>query len=261
MADALYLYGLAPWAHHPALEKLGTNIKLLKYANLVAIYRQCFRSEFSNPEPATDPEQFNRQLLIQIDQHDAITQAVVATSPFFPTGFATLYSSKDRLLNFMSTNHKVIEAFLKSSKGHKEWAIKGYVKRKQARDYLMAQESELPQKPAGSPGQHYVKERQRTLKIERQLTQWLQTRAEYVVTNLSQLASDIIKRPLPATAQSDTEEECFGNWAFLLPDDHISTFKQTLHDINLLETPRGLYFKCTGPWALYSFSQNLPIKN
>lgn len=262
MSDALYLYGLAPCAYHKTLEALpNCNVGLLKYAGLVAIYRQCQRREFEHSEADTDQHGLNRQLLLQIVQHDSVTQSVLAASPLFPVRFATLYSGEAALLNFMRLNHITIEAFLRSSEGYREWAVKGYVKREQAKNYRLAEE--LAQQPSAeeSAGKRYVRERQMALKVERQLSQWLQTRAEQKIKQLSQFAADIIKRPLPASAQADEVGECFGNWAFLLADECVDAFKQTLHDINLQEAACGLQFSCTGPWALYSFCQQVAIKN
>ena len=259
MTDALYLYGLVTQTQQQHLGNLGPDIKLLKYAELVAIYRQCHRSEFNHSESAVNLDRLNPRLLAQIDEHDRVTRAVVSTSPLFPAGFATLYSGTDALLSFMRTNHQAIADFLHASEGHGEWAIKGYIKREQARDYLCARESEQQQILEESPGQRYVRERQIALKIEKQLTPWLQKRAQEAIEQLSQVAADITRRPVPAAAPSDGE--CFGNWAFLLADDCIDRFKQTLEDINLREEECGIHFNCTGPWALYSFSQNVVIKN
>lgn len=261
MADALYLYGLAPREHYAKLDALDADIELLEHAGLAAVYRRCLQREFAHSESDAGQGHLNRRLLSQIGEHDNIVQSIIAITPFFPARFATLYSSKEVLLSFMRSNHSAIENFLSSSAGHREWAVKGYIKREQACDYLLAEA--LRQQPPKSecPGQRYVQKRQTALKVERQITQWLQARAEEVIERLSQLTADIVKRPLPAPIDSDTTEECFGNWALLLADDRIDSLQQALDDINAREAPHGLRFGCTGPWALYSFSQKIMLKN
>ncbi len=261
MTMALYLYGLVPWAYHDALEALDANIKLLKYADLAAVYRQYPRNELTSFEAESDQQGISRQLLEKISLHDAITQKAIAVSPFFPTGFATFYSNKATLREFMAANHQTIAAFLRSSAGHREWAIKGYITRQQARDHLLAEALRQQSNSVNSAGQNYVKQRQLALKIDNQLTQWLQDRAESAMDHLSQWAAEVIKRPLPASAQTGEGEECFGSWAFLLADEHIDAFAQVLNNLNSKESVCGLRFGCTGPWALYSFSQHVAIEN
>ena len=262
MKRVLYLYGLALWKHHAVLQAiLGADIQLLQHAGLAAICRSCLHSEFDHATSVNNPNKLDRQLLEQIKQHEAVAQAVITVGSFFPARFATLYSNEAALFGFMRTNHQAIEDFLESSQGHTEWAVKGYIKRTQAQDYLLAQELEQQNISAISVGQRYVKEKQIALQVERRLTQWLQTQAKQALAQLSEWVTDRMQRSLPAATQAEHDKECFGNWAFLLAEDQMHRFQSTLDHINLTHAPFGLFFVCTGPWALYSFSQHVVIKN
>lgn len=265
MKKALYLYGLTLWKHHATLENvLGEGIKLLKHAGLVAVCRPCQHNEFDHTESGSNADTSNRlhrSLLEQIKQHEIITQNVISIGSFFPARFATLYSTETALLNFMYANHKAMIDFLESSEGYKEWAIKGYIQRTQAKNYLLAKELEAYGMTETAPGKRYVKEKQIALEVEKQLTPWLQMQAEKVMVQLQAWGTDCIQRPLPAATQSEYQGECFGNWAFLLADDQVSQVQQTLAQANQTNAAFGLSFVCTGPWALYSFSQQVAIHN
>lgn len=258
MTQALYIYGFASATLQTELEKLCaqlTDIQLLCNSLLIAIYRIVTAEEFTG-EQAEVQLQDPHWILPRVQHHEAIVAQVMSISALFPARFATLYSGYPALERFMHKNQYTISRFLQYIAGQQEWAVKGILDKKTAMAYWVSLQP-VDIQSAPSKGKLYFQKRKLYLQSEQQLPQWLQYLCDAQLVQLMPFASNLRQRPVIA----QSKQQCIINWAFLLPTKYVSAFKQKLIDINTVLQPTGLHFEHSGPWAAYSFSQNIEIEH
>jgi hypothetical protein len=188
-------------------------------------------------------------------QHEAVVEEVMRYSPVLPVRFGTLFSSPERLAEFLDKHRAVISEFLARVADQEEWSVRGLLDRKQARHALTAaslatQEVQLAALPAGR--RYFVEQRIRA-GAEKELSLWLEETRRQLVSNLREQATDFCEcLEVPREAPESGIEVAL-NWAFLLPKSATAAFQARIDQLNAQHAPNGLVLELSGPWPPYRF--------
>jgi hypothetical protein len=182
-------------------------------------------------------------------------QQAMQYSPVLPARFATLFSTLESLIHFLTQQAININQFLTEIAHKQEWAVKGLLNRTTTITTLvnqrLAQSSDLL---ADSPGKRYFQERQLHREVEQYLQTWLKQTCNDILSELQQKTTHFAKRRVLSSHETESRREVIVNWAFLLSTEQLDDFFRKIEEINAQCADLGLSFECSGPWAPYSFS-------
>ena len=188
-------------------------------------------------------------------RHGAVVEEVMRHSPVLPARFGTLFSSQERLEEFLRRHRAAISEFLERVADQAEWSVRGLLDRGQAGQALTsaslaAREGRLSALPAG---RRYFEEQRIRAGAEKELRLWLNETRRQVASDLMKQASDFCECPVVPREAPESGIEVVLNWAFLLPKSANATFRTRIDRVNESHAMRGLVFELSGPWPPYRF--------
>ncbi|MGD0459790.1 MAG: GvpL/GvpF family gas vesicle protein [Terriglobia bacterium] len=194
-------------------------------------------------------------------RHEAVVEEVMRHSPVLPARFGTLFSSQERLAEFVDRHGAAISQFLERVADQEEWSVRGLLDRKQAgraltSASLAAQEAQLA---ALLPGRRYFEEQRIRAGAEKELSLWLKETRRQVANHLRQQASDFCECPEVPREPPESGIEVVLNWAFLLPKSATPAFRARINQVNEKHAMGGLVLELSGPWPPYRFVPPLSI--
>jgi len=188
-------------------------------------------------------------------RHETVVETVMRGSPVVPARFGTLFSSRERLVAWLTAHHVAIAQALDRFADHEEWAVKGRVNTRAAEAALVA--ARLARHPApASPGARYLEERRIRAGVSQDLTAWLQTLCEQSVRHLRAHAAAFRERAVGSGASEGGWTPVL-NWAFLVPCGRLDDFRVCVQQITAMHAEHGFALDCSGPWPPYSFGPAL----
>jgi hypothetical protein len=189
-------------------------------------------------------------------RHQAVVELASHSSSVLPARFASLFSSREKLMTFLKQYYEEISRFLEFVQGKEEWSVKGLLDRDLLIEALITETPGAAELPV-PPGARYLKlQRLRGEAVGRvpgRLREW----QELTEQALKGHAVDLRRlKPLSREASGRDREVVF-NWAFLLARQSLDAFRQRfecwIDDI----CASGLDLELTGPWPPYSFAPPL----
>lgn len=187
--------------------------------------------------------------------HETVVETIMRTSPVVPARFGTLFSSRQRLIAWLTARHVAIAQALDRFEDHEEWAVKGRLNTRAAEAALIA--ATVARNPApASPGARYLEERRVRAGVSQDLTAWLQSLCEQSVRQLRAHAAACRERTVGSGAP-DRGWMPVLNWAFLVPRGRLDDFRVCVQQITAVHAEHGFALDCLGPWPPYSFSPAL----
>jgi len=188
-------------------------------------------------------------------QHEAVVEKVMRHSPVLPARFGTLFSSQERLAEFVDRHGAAISQFLERVAEQEEWSVRGLLDRRQAGRALMsaslaAQEAQLA---ALLPGRRYFEEQRIRAGAEKELSLWLKEARRQTASHLMKQASDFCDCASVPLEPPESGIEVVVNWAFLLPKGATPAFQVRIDQMNEKHAMRGLVLELSGPWPPYHF--------
>jgi len=187
-------------------------------------------------------------------RHDSVIRSVMCQSPVLPAPFATLFSSGERLEQWLHRHRGTIGEYFAGLGDKQEWAVKGLLDRRAACAALVAAE---PAPPEPGRGAGYLLEKQRAAEARRELERLLRQILLEAAARLQAQAAGFRERRVILHA-ADSESEVVVNWAFLLPPAGEAQFRSRVAELDVFQRLPGLRFTLSGPWAPYSFAPPLP---
>ena len=257
--EAVYLYCLARGVGDPpAIEGPGVDgerlLNLIPFRDVVAVVSVVRVDDFCGPAAEARMEDL-AWVAPWACRHETVVEAVMRASPVMPARFGTLFSSRERLIDWLAIHYVAISRALDRLGDHEEWAVKGRLNRRVAEAPLLA--VALARRAASvSPGARYLEERRIRAGIGGDLDAWLQTLCERVAGQLREHAVEFRERAV-APAVSDKEGVPILNWAFLVPCESVGDFRAAVQRITATYAERGVVLDCSGPWPSYSFCPSL----
>jgi hypothetical protein len=188
-------------------------------------------------------------------RHEEVVEEVMRRSPVLPARFGTLFSSLERLAEFLDKHREAISQFLDQVTDQEEWSVRGLLDRRQAGQDLMsaslaAQKGQLAALP---PGTRYFQEQRIRAGAEKALGRWLNETCRQVAGDLRKQASDFRECPVVPREPPESGIEVVLNWAFLLPKSATTAFRAQVNQLNANRETKGLAFELSGPWPPYRF--------
>jgi hypothetical protein len=188
-------------------------------------------------------------------RHEAVVEEVMRHSPVLPVRFGTLFSSLERLAEFLDKHRAVISEFLGRVADQEEWSVRGLLDRRQAEHALTAaslaaREAQLAALP---PGRRYFAEQRIRAGAEKELSLWLEETRRQVASHLREQASEFCECPEVPREPPESGIEVVLNWAFLLPRSATPAFRARVDQMNEKQAMGGLVLELSGPWPPYRF--------
>lgn len=253
--DALYVFGVAN-ANLLTIDHSGVNVEdrleLVPFGDLVAVAATVRVDDFCGPAAEArlkDPTWIS----VHACHHEAVVERVMRTSPIVPARFATLFSSRANLVEWLNKHHTAISDTLDQVAGHEEWAVKGALEKQKAEARLLVAALERERGTLStSPGARYLKEQRLRAGVGQELEVWLkQVRDRAAAALLAHAAQFRERIVIPGSWVG----EGIGilNWAFLVARPRGSEFEATVRGINQETGEHGFLLTVSGPWPPYSF--------
>jgi len=259
---AIYLFCLALPQVELELEGGGLDdgnpLLCWQFKDVVAIVSKVGMEEFCGPEAKARMQDL-AWVGPRACRHEAVVEEAMRFSPVLPARFATLFSSLESLEEFLEKNYASIRRFLDRVAGRDEWAVKGMLDGKKAKEAIFSASLARQKQDLSclSPGMRYLREQRVLAGLEEELNRWLEETCQEVMEDLRRVEATFERRPvLPLSAEREDKEMVL-NCAFLVPRSVVENFRRRIQKVNGSHAERGLIFESSGPWPPYSFSASL----
>jgi hypothetical protein len=256
--EAIYLYCLA----RSGLPQLGCEsgpdktIPLSRYSfqALTAVVSAVSLEEFSGPDAEARLQDLS-WIGPRACRHEAVVETVMRYSPIFPVPFGTIFSSPEKLQDFLRNHHDRIATFLAQVEGRDEWAVKGLLDAASAKQSFFAEflKRTLPDRQALTPGRRYFEEKRLQKQMEKEWQCRLEGVGKKLADNLSRHAAAFYRRKIPPREAPGADEAMLLNWAFLVQRSRLPEFRACLDRNSARYQDLGLQLRLSGPWPPYSF--------
>ena len=265
MQKAFYLCALVRSGLLPELRTTGLDaespVVTRDFGDVTAVMCEVSLDEFSGPSAEAHLKDL-AWVGPRVVRHGEIVQETMRYSPVLPARFGTLFSSAESLERVVQRNLPEINLFFDFVAGKDEWAVKVMFARADAKMRLISQRlSDQAETFAGmSQGLRYVKERQLSAIVDKEIGTWMKGILNSVASDLTQCAADWRKREIRIGTPEEVAEEKVANWAFLVDRTEVEDFTMRISKTNAECHVSGLFFDMTGPWPPYSFTPRLEME-
>ncbi len=258
--NALYLYCIARSDSVGELSGTGVDgrhsLSVLRSSpDLCAVVSEVALDDFCGPAAERRMEQL-AWIGPYALRHEAVVEEVMRLSPVLPSRFGTLFSSRDKLEEFLALHRETIAHFLERAADLEEWSVKGFLNRKQALEGLASARlnAEQAQLATLAPGRRYFEEKRIRAEAEKELGRWLYQTCHNPPGELREHATDFCECPVHlAASPPEGTSEMVLNWAFLLRKSAVAKFRPQIDKLNASAGAAGLVFELSGPWPPYRF--------
>jgi len=264
MPQGLYLFCLARLSRLPLLPLEGQGLdgqsplEVADFQDLAAVWSPVPVDDFSGPDAA---ERLRDLAWIgpRVIRHQEVVAGVMRHSPVLPARFGTIFSSPANLEKLLQDHHDTIDKFLEGVTGKEEWALKGLLNRSGAKEKLFSLKlaHDAARLGALSPGKRYFQEQRLRAACDQELQRWLQEVCRELWADLRDFVVEVRERRLLSREAAGSGRDMVLNWAFLVPEKAVPSFRTRIREANARHSHRGLVLECTGPWPPYSFTPAL----
>lgn len=259
---AYYLYCLTPRAGAVHVSAIGVDgerpVFVHACGEIGAVISEVALAEFSG-ELAEARLQDLAYLGPLVWRHEAVIDEAMRQAPVTPARFATLFTSVDRLQQYVLEHQSAINGFFAQLGDKQEWAVKGLLHPPGALETLSSSGESVVEgrAPVTSPGARYLQEKRIKAQLEQDFNLRLKEFCQRAATALGTQSDGFRERKVLGSMTAETDAKLVLNWAFLLSPAAIEDFRVRLDGLNGGEAFTGLILVLTGPWPPYSFSPDL----
>jgi len=259
-ANPLYLFCFARSESVPELQVTGVDgqrpvFVLRAFPGLCAVVSETALEDFCGPTAEQRMEQL-AWISPRALRHESVVEEVMRHSPVLPARFGTLFSSREKLTEFLAQQHQAIARFLERIADQDEWSLKGFLNRRQAVQSLTSERLAAAQAQLArlSPGRRYFEEKRVRAEAEKELQRWVNQTCNDLASELREQAADFYDCGARQSASSpEDESEMVMNWAFLLGKSAAARFRSRIDRLNSRPPAPVLAFELSGPWPPYRF--------
>jgi hypothetical protein len=184
-------------------------------------------------------------------RHQAIIEAVMGLAPAFPLSFGAVWSSEEKLRQYLRRFHDPIREFLSFISDKEEWTIKGALDQAQY-DALHSGPQAEPLASSPPSGTGYLLAQKQRASAAVKTRDWLQLAEGVVLDNLRPLTLMRRRRRILPAQAGDSARLAF-HWAVLIERSQRDSLLRLLDRGNDHWAPLGLKLIGQGPWPTYSF--------
>jgi hypothetical protein len=261
-----YVYCLVRSARRPVLRKPPSPLPGAESIRFVDVGHQLWAivssvpaddySEVSLRRGLQDLEWVGRRAMA----HEAVVERFLFAPALLPMQLFTLFTSDERLNEYVQRERRRIERILSRIGKHLEWGVRLTFDEKAAREAVERAHSRTTKarkrktdaaRTVMVRGSDYLTRKRDLLNVNRAQLEQARTEANRLYRALAQGATD-------ARRQSDTEQAAPGSRllldaAFLVPARQSTAFKSALQKKARTLDGAGLVVSLTGPWPAYNF--------
>ncbi len=251
IGPGVYLYGFTLGVHTKSQEAslLLPTGQWLEIDELAALFAPVRLEEYC-PDHLQDPDWLVPRAL----EHEEVLEALMAQGPVLPVRFGCLFSSADKLGEFMRAQGEIIRQFLLDFADKEEWALKVYLDLEKAEAWLAAADPELAERqrrlPA-TPGARYFQEKQWRADVHKKARQWGRELARQLEAELGLEQTTV--RPLKPRGPEESKGDMILHQAVLLPGAAVQEFRRRVAELTAERIEKGVALEISGPWPPYHF--------
>ncbi len=189
-------------------------------------------------------------------RHEEVILTIMRQAPVLPVRFGSVFSSVAAMALSLERHREPLSRFFLDTAGQKEWTLKAFVDRPQAKLRLMsARLAEEKEQLAGlAPGKRYLLEQKIKGAVDRDLACWLKGIADEIVAAFKAVSSASSEGRLLSKELTGRDDEIFLHTALLVPDRSVERLQCLTIEWNVSHASQGIQLESSGPWPPYHFT-------
>lgn len=239
-AAAWYVYGVVSASTQPEGAGIGSRpVEVVAEGDVAALVSAVPADEFGEAslrERLEDRAWLERTAR---EHEDALERALEATA-VIPFRLCTVYESRDRLREFLSTHGPALADLLARLDGRVELGVKAYFA------------PEAPEREEAQSGREYLLRRQREREAAEEAAGFKLECARASHELLAAAAEQARANPPQPPELSGRTDDMLLNGAYLVRRDD-GRLADAIAELEALYGPRGVTYELTGPWPPYNF--------
>jgi len=205
-------------------------------------------NEESLQELTKDIDWVKREVLSFSDQQVSINNQ----SPIIPFRFGTVYSSEEKMGDYLSSQHKLFSKNLNNINDKTEWGVKVYVSRTQFRNWLKIEGDSSPQPPKS--GSEFFEMKKKEYEILEQEDAQLNALIMAVKNNISEKFEQCKQVEfVDGFEPKDSTLKTVASLALLIDRKQQKRLNKLTDKLNELYQIRGIVLRLSGPWPAFNF--------
>ncbi|HAS17311.1 MAG TPA: hypothetical protein DDX84_03735 [Nitrospiraceae bacterium] len=226
------------------------------HSRLYAVVSKVFEDEFSKENLEKNLNDM-KWLKIKVSTHENIIEEVMKENCVIPFKFATLFRTEDNLKACLNEHAEELIENLSYIKGKKEWGVKIYFNMDRLSNFLIKENGEIlaldHEIRSSSPGKAFLFRKKKEELIIKMADRMIDRYIQDCINSLNKQSLDICINKLLPKEITDREEKMILNAVFLVKENNVNTFMNTVNRIRRKYEKNGLFVDCTGPWPPYNF--------
>jgi hypothetical protein len=260
--DSMLLYLYCVVSCKPDIEETSDSIDTpfyIKYNDIYAVVSYASGCDFSKEHldnNLSDMAWLEKRARIHDKTINDVLRGADITG-LIPFKFATVFFNEDSLIQFLNDFSVVLKSNLDFLHNKEEWGIKIYCNKELLKESILNDDPSLKEFDleikSSSPGKAYLLKKK---KKELADNLFLKRNNE----NVKECYKELKGLSVQSKINKLQPEECTGkkdemvlNAVFLVNDDNIPKFTDSVLDLRNRYYTRGFDIECTGPWPAYNF--------
>lgn len=259
MSLGIYLFCLIPAEPLPKIAGKGIDgehpLFVEAIGNVSAVLSEVNLEDFSGPEARKKMEDL-AWVAPRALCHEEVVLSAMERGPVLPVRFGTVFSSLTAAAEPLRQRQDVLMKFFQDTIDKKEWTLKGYVDRPQARAQMTAARlaAEKEQLAGLSPGKRYFLEQKIKGAVDKDVAIWLKGTGRDILRVAREASAGFSECRLQARDVTGRDEEMFFHGALLVPDESVAALEGLMDEWNKRHGSQGLSLELSGPWPPYHFA-------
>ena len=259
MSLGIYLFCLIPADPLPKIAGNGMDGEHPLFVEVIgdvaAVLSEVNLEDFSSPEAKEKMEDL-AWIGPRALRHEEVVLSAMEQGPVLPVRFGTVFSSLAAAAEPLRQRQDVLMKFFQDTIDKKEWTIKGYVDRSQARARMTAARlaAEKEQLAGLSPGKRYFLEQKIKGAVDKDVAIWLKEMERDILRVARETSVGFSECRLQSREVTGRDEEMFFHGALLMPDGSVAILERMTDEWNKHHESQGLKIELSGPWPPYHFA-------
>jgi hypothetical protein len=258
MSLGIYLFCLIPADPLPKIAGNGMDGEHPLFVEVIgevaAVLAEVNLEDFSGPEAQEKMEDL-AWVAPRALRHEEVVLSAMEQGPVLPVRFGTVFSSL-AAAEPLRQRQDVLMKFFQNTIDKKEWTLKGYVDRSQARARMTAARlaAEKEQLAGLSPGKRYFLEQKIKGAVDKDVAAWLKEMGRDILRVAREASVGFSECRLQSCDVTGRDEEMFFHGALLVPDASATVLQGITNEWNTRHESQGLQIELSGPWPPYHFA-------
>jgi hypothetical protein len=259
MSTGIYLFCLTPAEPFPEIAGTGIDGEHPLFVEITgevaAVLAEVHLEDFTGPEAQPKMEDL-AWIGPRALRHEEVVLSAMEQGPVLPVRFGTVFSSLTAAAEPLRQRQDILMKFFRETIDKKEWTLKGYVDRPQARSRMTAVRlaAEKEQLAGLSPGKRYFLEQKIKGAVDKDVAKWLKEMERDILTIAKKMSVEFSECRLQSQDVTGRNEEMFFHGALLLPDASMEILEGMANEWNKRHEAQGLSVELSGPWPPYHFA-------